>query len=229
MAQVKGIAFATACFALCPISAIPETRHCAGTHVVVSAETPHHAALACEAATKATALFADCAIPAQTDEIVVRIVNDMQAGCFGLFHCEMRLVEVLSPDALHDVRAPESIFAHITTEAYFQSIVVHELAHAATEKMPCPFDGCFVGPEYIAYLMQMKSLDPAELEEIEQAIDMDAPVSFDGFHPFILMLAPDIFSQTVWAHHRQQDDPCGFVDALMRGDVFLDIEILEPE
>jgi hypothetical protein len=35
--------------------------------------------------------------------------------------------------------------AHLGIDAYFQSLVVHKLAHAATDGMICPFEGCLTG------------------------------------------------------------------------------------
>lgn len=229
MALAKGMVSVAAWLALCASQANSEGQLCAGTQAVVIAQDQDHAALVCEAATRAKTLFADCAVPALTGQVTIRVVGEMPAGCLGLFYCDTQLIEVLSPDVMQDARSPQSIFSDVATNAYFQSIVVHELAHAATYGMPCPFDGCSVGPEYIAYLMQMKSLDPAARAQLTASIDIAAPVSFDGFHPLILMMAPDAFSQRVWAHHHQQDDPCGFVDALIRGDIFLDVDIFGPE
>jgi hypothetical protein len=229
MTLAKGMAIAIACFAFLTSAAVSQTLQCTGTKVAVTAQSKDHAALACDAAITAKALFAECAVPALSDPAHIKVLEVMPAGCFGLFHCETRLIEALSPDALHYQRPLGSIFSHVPTNAYFQSIIVHELTHAATDGMPCPFDSCLVGREYISYLMQMKSLDRATREKIELSIDMDAPVSFDGFHPFILMMAPDVFSQRVWAHHHQQDDPCGFVDALVRGEIFRDFEIFDLE
>ncbi len=227
--SAKAKAVATACFALWVTQAFPETLRCMETDVVVTAQNAEHARLACDAAQEAMMLFASCGVPALTGQTTVKVVEELRSGCFGLYDCETQSIEVLSPDVLHDLRLPDSIFSHVATPAYFQSVVVHELAHAASDGIPCPFDSCIVGLEYIAYLMQMKSLDPVAQDQLAASIDMDAPVSFKGFHPFILMLAPDVFSQRVWAHHQQQDDPCSFVGALIRGETILDIGLIEPE
>ena len=95
--------------------------------------------------------------------------------------------------------------------------------------MPCPYEFCVMGPEYISYLMQVMSFDPADLAVFEAGFDMSQPVTFMDMNPFILVLAPDIFARNVWAHHWQQDDPCGYVGQLIKGDVILDIEFYDGE
>ena len=227
--QAKSRVATAACFALLTTSALAQAQQCAGTQVSVTSENQDHVALVCEAATKAVSVFAECAIPALRVPTNIAIVDAIPQGCFGLFHCETRMIEVLSPDVLDKARNPDSVLAHLTNDAFFQSIVVHELTHAASEGMPCPFDGCLVGPEYVAYLMQLRSLAPAALEEFESGIDMQLPVTPEQFHPIVILMSPDIFSRRVWAHHWQQDDPCGFVGELISGESYLDFEIFDPD
>ncbi len=229
MVAAKGNLLIAAILALWGTLSISETRRCPETDVIVVAQDSEEAALVCDAAQIAAMLFASCGVPALTGQTVIEIVDEMRSRSFGVYTFETQSIEVVAPDAMHDARQPDSIFAHVSTPAYFQSIVVHELTHAATDGMPCPYEGCIVGPEYIAYLMQMKSLDPAAQDRLAGSIDMDAPVAEEQFHPFILMLDPDVFSQRVWSHHHQQDDPCGFVGGLIRGEIFLDVLLFEPE
>lgn len=48
-----------------------------------------------------------------------------------------------------------SALAIISDYAFFESVILHELAHAALDDMPCSFPSCIVGQEYIAYAMQI--------------------------------------------------------------------------
>ncbi|WP_375254946.1 hypothetical protein [Yoonia sp.] len=229
MAQAKVLIATVTFMVILTTSAQAQPQQCAGANVSVTAENQDDIDLACEAAAKTVSLFAECAIPALSEPTKIEIVDDIPQGCFGLFHCDTRLIEVLSRDALDGARRPESALSFLATDDFFQSIVVHELTHAATEGMPCPFDGCVVGPEYVAYLIQLRSLDHEAREVFESTIDMQSPVMPDSFHPIIILMSPDLFSQRVWAHHWQLDDPCGFVGELMRGESILDFELFDAD
>lgn len=218
-----------ACLSLFASSAPGQTQHCDGTVVSVTSGDTGAAALVCGAAQKAQTLFAECAIPALSRPVNVDLTTDLPRGCMGLYHCGEDRIEVLPPDAMTSARSPASVFAYLTTEKYFQSIVVHELTHAATDAMPCPFEHCVVGPEYISYLMQVMSLDPVDLARFEDSYDKTTPVTNEDLNPFVLVLAPDYFAQYVWAYHWQRDDPCGFVAQLQSGKAVLDVEFYDGE
>lgn len=225
--QKPKIAVLSVCLVMILSPVASQTRMCRDTGVSVTYQQETHADLVCAAVTNAETIFKRCALPPLHDPIHIRVVQDMRPGCFGLYHCGENLIEVLAPPILRQRRGQTGVFAHLNTDAYFQTLIVHELAHAVTSGMPCPFDGCIVGPEYVAYVMQVMALDPADLTTFEKNMDMRDPISIEGLNPFILMLDPDRFAQKVWAHHRQQDNPCGLIYQLVVGDVFLDFELYD--
>ena len=198
---------------------------CEGTEITVIAEDAAHAALVCTAAHRTADQFALCGVPPISRPIQVEIVEQIEARCLGLYHCGENLIEVLSPPALQHRRDPDGVLAHLDIDTYFQSIVIHELAHAATDGMPCPFADCLVGTEYVAHVMQAMSLDEQGLAEFESSFEMGEPVPNDMLNPFSLQLAPDLFAQMSWAHFVQQDDPCGYVRQIVAGEVVMDSEL----
>lgn len=210
------------CLALSASPMAADTRLCDAADVSVTAENTEYAALVCNVVTAAADQFPSCALPALADNLRIDVVDALRAGCFGLYHCDENRVEVLAPPSLEPFRDPIAVFAHLSTEAYFQSIVMHELAHAATDGMPCSFDGCVVEVEYIAHVMQVMSLEPDALRIFEQELEMDQPVSTDTLNPLILFLVPEVFAQNAWKHFNQQDDPCGFIGQLVSGQVLID-------
>jgi hypothetical protein len=206
-----------------------ETRICGAANVTVTYQQEEHAELACSAAQKATALFNDCNIPSFSNPVRVDVVDDLIADCLGVYHCGKNLIEVLSPAVMQDRGEPDGVFAHLSPDSYFQSVVVHELAHAATDGMPCPVKSCLAGVEYIAYAMQVMSLSPEEHLVFEENLEMDRLSSSDEINPIILLMAPDLFAEKVWAHFSQHDDSCGFIGQLVNGDFFFDNELYDEE
>jgi len=206
-----------------------ETRVCEAANVTVTHQQEAHAELTCSAVQKATALFNDCSIPAFSNPIRVDVVEDLIADCLGVYHCGKDFIEVLSPTVIQDRGEPDGVFAHLSPDSYFQSLVVHELAHAATDGLPCPVESCLTGVEYIAYAMQVMSLSPEEQMVFEENLEMDRLISSDELNPIVLLMAPDLFAQNVWAHFLQRDDSCGFIGQLVNSDFFFDHELYYAE
>jgi hypothetical protein len=184
-----------------------------------------NADLICRLAARATEQLATCnlTVPAPVTIVVAPELDDQ---CVGLYHCGQGRVEILAPGAYAALRAEgkASAFAPVSDEAFFESVIRHELVHAALDDMPCPFDSCPTGQEYVAYTMQIRFLPEADRTAFEDATEHEGRVSRDMLSRIMLMMAPDLFAQRAWLHLKQRDDPCGFIGQIARGEVLLDYE-----
>lgn len=209
--------------------ALSEPQFCDVPNISVTSKNPEHTAWVCSAAQDASALFTACNIPPIAHPVHIKVVDDIIADCLGLYHCGDNSIDVLSPTIMQARGEPDGIFSYLDTPAYFQSVVVHELSHAAAADMPCPFDICRVGAEYVAYSMQIMSLDEAARRLFEQSTNMDQPIAKDELNPLVLLMASDLFAQRVWTHFSAQKAPCEFLGQLISGEVFLDQAIHDLE
>ena len=128
---------------------------------------------------------------------------------------------------MDEKREAKSAFSFLPIEAYFRSVIIHELAHAAFDSVPCPFDSCTVANEYVAYTIQVESLTPEEQQSFAEAAAIDRRIFRDELNVMIYELAPHKFAQKAWVHFTQRDDPCGFVGQITDGTVLLDYERFE--
>ena len=197
-------------------------QFCEGTNISINTRNAAFAELTCEAVDKANALFAQCNVPPVTAPLKIEIVEDIPDGCVALYHCGERWIEILEPPLLEARRVPGDAFAFLKNEDYYQSVIAHELAHVAFDDVPCPYDVCMAGNEYVAYAMQVMSLSPAAQDEFVSGSDLARRVSRDELSVIMLFMAPDRFAQKVWAHLSQQEDPCAFIGQIMDGSVLLD-------
>jgi hypothetical protein len=206
-----------------PLAADPVA--CSGGRVFTE-NAGDSAALICNIATRATDDLASCnlTVPAQ---VTIAVIPELMDHCRGMYHCGKGRIEILAPDAYAPLRAEEqsSAFASVSDGAFFESVIRHELAHAALDSMPCPFASCHVGEEYVAYTMQIRFLPEADLIAFEKEIPRDGPVSRDMLSWVMLMMAPETFARRAWRHLEAQDDPCGFIGQIARGEVLLDREV----
>lgn len=205
---------------------LADSFDCPGTPVTVEAESSEDATPICTAITDALQTLRTCNVPL-THGVTVIQRDALQPGCMGVYHCGEEEIELLTHAAMETARDPDNSLAFVDTQAYFNSILAHELAHAAFDTVPCPFDSCLATHEYVAHVMQVRSLPAADIARFEAAIDMDTPLGRDTINPFIYLMAPDAFLGRAWAHFRQRPDPCGYIGEIMSGRVVLDRERFE--
>lgn len=177
----------------------------------------------CAAAERATAQLATCNLEVPTP-LVIHVVDTLEPNCLGLYHCGAQRMDI-RPRAYYTALLEsdyDGAFAAVSPDAFFESIIRHELAHAAIDEMPCPLERCMVGQEYIAYSMQVRFLPEPDLAAFEAVEAPDGPVSREILNPLILLMAPNVFARRAWQHLTERPDPCGFIGQIARGEVLLD-------
>ena len=210
---------AALCAGPAPLGA--DTSACPGTGVV-TVDAGADAPAICDAVARIRGQLASCSLTAP-ETVAVAVVPDLGEACLGIYHCGEARIEILPPAAYAGMQGDGGAFEMIGPEALFESVLRHELAHAALDEMPCPFDSCVVAQEYIAYGMQIMFLPEADRAAFEAADTREGPVPRDMLNPMILMMAPDVFARRAWQHLTEQDDPCGFIDRVARGEILLDM------
>jgi hypothetical protein len=183
------------------------------------------APLICAMAETVRAQLASCTLTVPAP-ITIAIVPDLIDHCLGIYHCGQGQIDLLPPAryaAMLESGEAEA-FAPISPSYFFESVLRHEMAHAALDEMPCPFDTCIVGQEYIAYTMQIRFLPDADRAAFEAADRVEGRVSRDILNPFILMMAPEVFAHRAWQHLTERPDPCAFIGQVARAEVLLDYE-----
>lgn len=165
----------------------------------------------------------DLAVPAP---VTIAVIPELGDHCLGVYHCGTGRIEILAPEAYVPLReaGEASAFATVSNDAFVESIIRHELAHAALDSMPCPFEACPVGQEYVAYTMQIWFLPENDRVAFEDAQPHDGPISRDMLSGIMLMMAPELFAHRAWFHLRAREDPYAFIGQITRGEVLLDYE-----
>ena len=208
-----------------PVSPLwAETLTCENSLVSVISEQTRDAEMVCEAVGLATVVFDQFNVPALLFPLRIQVVEEMNDGCVALYHCGEDRIEVLEPPLMETRRDPDGAFMFLPINEYFRSVVVHELAHAASDGAPCPFGTWVVRDEYVAYAMQVMSLTSDAQLEFAAIAEMERPISRDELSSVMLFIAPNLFAQKVWTHLTQRDDPRGFIGQLSEGKVILDRE-----
>lgn len=220
---------AAALLTLCIPPGNAEVLSCEGTRVTVKAPNFALAEQTCQAAIRTLPLLAECGV-VLSQPLNIEIIEAMPGspGCMGVYHCGENSIQVLSPSAMKSLRLDESAFSLIPTPIYFESVLAHELAHAAYDAVPCPFTNCLVTSEYVAYAMQVYSLPLPERRLFEADVAMENMVSRYEISSIGLFMAPNQFARNVWAHFSQRVDGCTYVSDMMAANFYIDTERPEP-
>ncbi|SLN39936.1 hypothetical protein ROJ8625_01877 [Roseivivax jejudonensis] len=177
----------------------------------------------CDVVAREVPKLASCNVRVPAD-LTLRIEKDLAPDCMGLFHCGKSLIQLLPPDLMSERRRPDRAFATVPDGAYFDSVIVHELTHAAYDAVPCPFTHCVATTEYVAYAMQIRSLPPGARAAFEAASEIDHDIARDELNAMYYAFAPDRFAQKAWLHFTQREDGCALIGQVMDGAVFFDQE-----
>jgi hypothetical protein len=207
-------------------STAAEEMLCENGIVTVSASTDTYFPAMCTAADRALSFLESCDLR-PPDPLTVSISDLQDQTCLGLFHCGEGQIDVLSPDGIDARRSSIGLFSALPTDRLFESVIVHEIAHAAMDNTPCPYQNCVTSSEYFAYSVQLSELSDAEREMVFPEADKNAPkkrVLRDQINAMILYMAPDIFIDKVWHHLMERGDVCtqlrGVQDGIIVFDVF---------
>jgi hypothetical protein len=203
---------------------VAETLVCGRSNISVQSQKPAFADLTCQAAMRAQAVFNQCDMAIFSDPIRIELVQKLKPGCVAVYHCNEGWIEVLEPPHMETRRSAEGAIAFLEIDDYFQSVIVHELAHTMFDDAKCPFGACIVADEYVAYTMQIMSLTLGAQTEFAENSELNRRVSRDELSSMLLFMAPNRFAQKAWAHLSQRDDPCAFLGKIMDGTVLLDRE-----
>ena len=202
------------------------TRICPDPMFTVTAETDALVDQTCQSAVRAVDSLRSCQIelPEPVEIHVVDAINGTMGPCLGMYHCGEQQIEVLSPEALLTARDPDGAFAGISNPALWDSILVHELTHAAYEPVTCPFTSCIATSEYASYVMQVRSMPPEEQAKFGEQIVLKSKTSAMSVSAMIYYMAPDVFAKRAWQHFNARPEPCEYLSLIMDGKIFFDME-----
>jgi hypothetical protein len=154
----------------------------------------------------------------------IEVKPNLETGCLGVYHCGTSQIDLFDPGSFAQAGADQGPFAGIPTERYYDSIVTHELAHAAYDDRNCPLSTCPVNQEFIAYAMQVRSLSDADRATFEASGVIEPSDARSYLSSVMLAMSPERFASAAWWHFSRQEEPCDYVGAILSGDVLLDRE-----
>ena len=198
---------------------------CDLTNFTVEAETTAEAQAVCQLVSDALPQLQDCHMPVKLP-VKIRVSDELRGvgpRCLGYYQCESSEIYVRSAEGMVQSIDPEGAYRQIETDVFFESIVVHEIAHALFQQNACVSAACADNHEYVAHAMQMAWLPEEARALIVQEYPQDPPIDPMLLNGFIAAMAPDRYAALVWQHFSEPENGCNFVQRLLIGETTLQI------
>src|SRR6056297_1959525 len=141
-----------------------------------------------------------------------------EPACLGLYHTGKDRIILWPPATFAQLHATSEYCGTVPAPDLFDSIVVHELAHALTDQSACRETACTADREYIAYALQIDSLHPGVRDRFIAESALTPPFGEDRLNDVILAFSPATFAAAAWLHFSAPENGCAFVGRILRGD-----------
>jgi len=203
---------------------------CDAADFTVEAETGPEAQAVCRVVLAALPQLQNCHLSVR-NPVSITVSDDLadaSARCLGYYQCDQSEIHIRSAQGMARAFDPEGVFGQVELDVFFESIVVHELAHALFQQNACVTGACSENHEYVAHAMQMAWLPDDQRALIIDAYPVETPIDPMLLNTFIATMAPERYAALVWQHFNQPENGCAFIQRLLVGDVSLQLQ-LYPE
>lgn len=206
------IALATTAFAS---AADAQTQTCLEGRISVETQTATTAVTICKVATQVVPLFQQCGL---TQSAPIRVqVGETEHDWMGSYDTNTGTIGIAPPATLRSLLPQASMWQHLASDRHFESVLVHELAHALLHQKTGRVARSVANQEYVAYAMQLSWLTSTERQALFSSVGTEPDNPRAYLNDFIALSAPETFAQAVWSHFRQPWNGCTFVGQLIEG------------
>lgn len=151
--------------------------------------------------------------------VTIRLADRIEGtpdGCIAAFDSGRGDLRILTPDCLSELDAGFGSFLDLPVDALFDSLIVHELTHAAVDQSSADIEP--TAHEYLAYALQLDSLPAVERQMLLGKTTVTGPVELDHLDPLLLWVHPVGFAVRAWRHFDAEPDKPAAVARILSGE-----------
>ena len=137
----------------------------------------------------------------------------------GIYNPESERVDILSYARARRLCKTITPFDMSMNSALYESFAAHEFAHAIAEQNFSYDSHSYVVQEYIAYVVQLATMDATLRDKIMERYSVPAFESFDDVSLIYYQLDPNAFGVKSYRHFMQQEEPAVFINKLLTGEI----------
>jgi len=135
----------------------------------------------------------------------------------GSYSSEKQTIALLDLEQALRQGEDHTLFGLPLDEALYRSVVVHEIAHAITDQHFTIPNPSLVAQEYLAYVVQLSTMESRVREEILRGFALSAYKGIEEMSPVYYQMAPACFGVKAYLHFLALQDPGGFIRGLLSG------------
>lgn len=192
---------------------------CTAVHIESSVVSTQARELVCNAAHEVLAFFRSLGVEVK-DVIAIQIADhdiDARLPHIGSYSSENKLVKLLSLKEAVARHNDNKLFGLSMNKALYRSVVAHELAHALADQNFGFEEPPLVVHEYIAYVVQLSTMDPELRAEVLAGSDVAAYEDVSEMSCVYYAMDPSGFGIKAYRHYVALSDPGAFIRRLLSG------------
>ncbi len=192
---------------------------CRAVAVDVTGATAQERDIICTAAGKATGLLRQCGLEAR-ERLSVAVTRRADGSCdemaFGTFHLTDNTIRIASAADCAHVPA-SSPYAALGPAGLYESIVVHEVAHAVFWQALAGRQVSQTAHEYVAYAIQLQAMDAAARDQLMAMQRPGVTSDLTAFNDKLLGMAPDAYAALAFRHFTSPGHGCAILKGIVSG------------
>lgn len=192
---------------------------CSVSEIAVSAEDLEAAERGCDVAVAADLRLRSLGLGIDQD-VRIEITEDLDVGpgvCVALYNTGNRTLQILPERCLEDQPGRAKTFPEMPAETLFESLVLHEMAHAYAHQSAGDRRLSRIAFEYLAYAIQVDALSDEVRRRIVDNASVREPVKIGDINEAVLSLSPSRFAAMSWLHFHQEGGNADLVARVLGG------------
>lgn len=194
---------------------------CPNANAIIDAVAEEDFTMACEVVAD-TAQFMQSHGFDVSQQLRVAVVDEITTlhpyPVYGQFDSHLKTIEILSYAACRMLPTPRRLFGQQVTEELHRSFIAHEVAHAYAHRSFSFNTPSVVAHEYIAYSVQLATMDARLRETILKSINVGAFENEKEISETYLGLNPDYFAVKSYLHMINAENRKVFYQRLLNGE-----------
>ena len=164
--------------------------------------------------------LADCAL-APFDGVTFQLVDSLakeRGDPLAAYDASSDLIKLMLPNAVDEALTAHSPYSGVPPAALYDSLIVHELAHAYVARLVPRGAQYPMAHEYVSYVLQLSAMPAAAREMLLMRFPKSGPVKTTELNLFVAQAAPVRFGVKAWRHFTQPDSGCETLHRILRGE-----------
>lgn len=176
----------------------------------------------CAAVKRTTELFRQCEfmeLPRVRVQVEKEPVNVCGVDAFGSFDAERQSIRIVDATTCKKMTKLNAAYASLPFGEFYQSIVVHEIAHQFFRSHLKGKKVSYATHEYVAYAMQIASMPPQIRNQLLNSITREPTEDLDPFVDMLLLMSPVYFGVLAYDHFSAPGNGCWVLQGIVRGEI----------